>query len=543
MKDLTLRFMYISWVMFPVPLLIAAWLLLFTSQAFSQNLSSLSQWNDHVEALDRKNDTAGLAKAFSEGNHWLINEKVPSEDREMLKFRMLETRYLINYSKIVIDSGIQRYNRIQEIAGAEGYNDMEALALGRIANAYRSKRQMGEAFEFNQKEILAANKSGDSLLVGRALITELDILFNSLPWPVQNEDLDDLIEKGKEAIAYTEEHKLKGILPFGKLYVSKFYIKQGDFRRADSILASISDSEPLPVAFSKYEHLCEIAKQTGDLDRYREHTLRFKPLAYATKRPFVALNVHNYLLDYSMEAKAQDSAAYYARQLELNLKEVDTTKYLDFLDISYTTLARYYKDKNVNKELQYLSYSAEINRIIAARQRIAFMAIQKYKEQLADLEEENTSLSDLNRFFKNNMFTLLLISVLLLTVVFLLYRKYYRTRTQVAQVSEEKEQIAERVMKKSIELNNKQRVYLDQLKFIKADKNYVEFHTDEKRYVDRNKLSKVVAELPPNFVQVHRSYVINRNFIKTSDSRRVVLLPEIEIPISRIYKRRLNGSL
>lgn len=514
-----------------------------TVEVYSQEFSSLSQRNDYIEQLTLANDTTELTRVFSEGNAWIANAQLSNEDKALLEFRMKETRHLVKYSKIAIDSGIERYQYIQKVARENKHFDIETLSLGRIANAYRSKHLMGEAFEYNQKEIEAAKRSGNSLLVGRALITELDISYNSLPWPIQSEDLDDLIDRGREVINYATKHDLQSILPFGKLYVSKFYIKQKDFIRADSILAGISDEASLPVTFSKYEHLCEIAKEIGNLSAYREYTLDFKKRAYATKRPFVALNAHNYLLDYSLRSNNADSAQFYAQQLEQNLKEVDTTKYLDFLDISYTTLAQFYQDRDVKKELQYLSYSVEVNKIIAARQKFAFMAIRKYQDQVNDLEQTNTDLSDKNSFFKNNLLTLLLISILLLIIVFFLYRKYYRTRSKVKAITVEKEQMAESVVKKSIELNNKQLVYLDILKFVKADKNYVEFYTDQKKIIDRNKLSIVIKELPPNFIQVHRSYVINRNFIKVHNSTKVILHPDIEIPLSRTFKHNLKTAL
>ncbi len=128
-------------------------------------------------------------------------------------------------------------------------------------------------------------------------------------------------------------------------------------------------------------------------------------------------------------------------------------------------------------------------------------------------------------------------------IVFFLYRKYYRTRSKVKAITIEKEQMAESVVKKSIELNNKQLVYLDILKFVKADKNYVEFYTEQKKIIDRNKLSIVIKELPPNFIQVHRSYVINRNFIKVHNSTKVILYPDIEIPLSRTFKHNLKTAL
>jgi len=308
-------------------------------------------------------------------------------------------------------------------------------------------------------------------------------------------------------------------------------------------LMSISDDEALPITFSKYEHLCEIAKQTQDQESYRKYTLSFKERAYRTKRSFVALNANNYLLDYALLVQNKDSATFYMQRLEENLAVVDTTKYLDFLDVSYTTLAHYFKDVDPSKQLQYMSYSAQINKIIVDRQRKAYGAILRYKDEVASLETANTNLSKSNSNFKRNLLITMGLLLLLLGLVVILTKKYRRSKSRETKVIQEKERLEEIVVKNYIEPNNKQRIYLDELKFIKADKNYVEFHTDTKRIIDRNKLSSVMAQLPPNFIQVHRSYVINKNFIKSSTGTYIILMPEIEIPLSRTFKNKLNGAL
>lgn len=502
-----------------------------------------ARFTHEIDSLVQERDTLGVTKAFARGIAAAREKRVALTDPGFLNFKLNEARYLLRYSKIPIDSAIVRYLSVYDAARSVGNHLIQAKTLGYLAGAARSKRELGKAFEYNQKEIEAARQTSDSMLLGRAYITELDIAYNSLPSPMDPEDLNDLIAKASYAISYSEENNLSQITPFGKLYLSKFYVKQGDFTKGKDILLSIDDSEPLPVTFSKYEQLCGIAQQTGDLENYRTYTEEFKWRAYKTKRTFVALNVHNYLLDYALTVKDDDSAAYYSALLEKNLQEVDTTKYLDYLDVSYSTLARYYHAKNSAKEVQYLSYSTTINKIISARQKEAFSAILKYNNELAQLEEQNTSLTRANSFIKNNLFVVVGLVVLLLVVVLVVLRKYRSSRQKADRAEEEKQKIAETVTKQHIELNNKQRIYLEDLKYLKADRNYVEFHTTEKRYVDRNSLGMVMEQLPPNFLQVHRSFVINKNFIKSSTGSRVVLVPDIAIPLSRTYKNKLNNTL
>ncbi|MEM7084605.1 MAG: LytTR family DNA-binding domain-containing protein [Bacteroidota bacterium] len=499
--------------------------------------------NTAIENALKIKDTATASLVFQMGNAFAINENFDRQNKDYLQFRISHTRFLLKYSKISIESALSHYHQIYKDAQSTDHHDIEAQILDYMATAYRSNGQMDKAFEFNQKEIRAAALSTDSLLVGRSLITELDIVYNSFPWPLPASDFDELIAKGDYVIAYGKKHQLNTIYLFGKLYVSKFYIEQGKFEEANELLMSISDDEALPITFSKYEHLCEIAKQTQDQENYRKYTLDFKERAYRTKRSFVALNANNYLLDYALLVQNKDSATFYMQRLEENLAVVDTTKYLDFLDVSYTTLAHYFKDVNPSKQLKYLSYSAQINKIIVDRQRKAYGAILRYKEEVASLETANTNLTKSNSNFKRNLIITMGFLLLLLILVIVLTKKYRRSKSRETKVIREKERLEEIVVKNYIEPNNKQRIFLDELKFIKADKNYVEFHTDAKRIIDRNKLSSVIAQLPPNFIQVHRSYVINKNFIKSSTGTHIVLIPEIEIPLSRTFKNKLNGGL
>ncbi|MEM9679757.1 MAG: LytTR family transcriptional regulator DNA-binding domain-containing protein, partial [Bacteroidota bacterium] len=116
--------------------------------------------------------------------------------------------------------------------------------------------------------------------------------------------------------------------------------------------------------------------------------------------------------------------------------------------------------------------------------------------------------------------------------------KLYRNR--VSEVELEKEVIAKKVEEKFILLNNKTKVYLNELKFIKAAGNYLEFHTTSKTLIDRNKLKVIEAKLPPNFIRTHRSYIVNKNYIISANSRSVIISPDIETSLSRTFKGSLE---
>ena len=121
-----------------------------------------------------------------------------------------------------------------------------------------------------------------------------------------------------------------------------------------------------------------------------------------------------------------------------------------------------------------------------------------------------------------------------------LVHRLTKYRKRIKKVEEEKKEIAKKVEEVAIILNNKSKVYLDQLKYVKSDGNYLEFVSIDKTIIDRNKLKDVLKILPPNFVRVHRSYVINKNFISSQNSTSIQVKPNIEIPISRTFKSNLT---
>ncbi len=121
-----------------------------------------------------------------------------------------------------------------------------------------------------------------------------------------------------------------------------------------------------------------------------------------------------------------------------------------------------------------------------------------------------------------------------------LFRRLKAYRERISEVEQEKEVIAKKVEEKFMVLNNKTKIYLKHLKYIKAAGNYLEFHTDEKIILDRNKLKLLEEQLPPNFIRTHRSYIVNKNYIISANSTSVYIKPSIETPLSRSFKGSLK---
>lgn len=72
--------------------------------------------------------------------------------------------------------------------------------------------------------------------------------------------------------------------------------------------------------------------------------------------------------------------------------------------------------------------------------------------------------------------------------------------------------------------------------YVKADGNYIEINTKNKRYIIRNSLDQFIKEFNDNyFTRTHRSYAVNLTEVN-SIKNQLIYINNIEIPLSRKYK-------
>ncbi len=465
-----------------------------------------------------------------------VSERLPSENPLVLKLKVRKAAFELIKKGTSSDSTLLVYEALLPLVQNANEFALETELLGRMALIYRSRKELGKALKYSQLEVKAAIRSKDETEIAKSRVSELDILYQLIPRPVQLEDVEPLIVKGETAVAYMKENKLEGILPFAQLFLAKFYSHAELYNKGQDLLFQISDSNHLNVVFSKYEQLCEMAKIENDLVAYKKYVLKFRPLAYKTQREFVALNAHNYLLDYYVKAEVEDSALYYAKKLEGNLSKVDTTQFLDYLSISYQLLNHFYQNRNTEKAIRYGIYSNAIDQEIIQSQKLALKELISFKSENQELKNKNSKLNGAFSFIQKNLIVVIVLLVIVLLVLVFGIKRYKRSKKEVHLLLEEKKKIEEKVERSFVLLNNKSKLYLDEILFIKSDGNYVDFHLVDREVTDRNKLIAVLEELPPNFARTHRSYIVNKNFIRSISSQYIHLSNGNEVPLSRTYK-------
>lgn len=76
--------------------------------------------------------------------------------------------------------------------------------------------------------------------------------------------------------------------------------------------------------------------------------------------------------------------------------------------------------------------------------------------------------------------------------------------------------------------------------FVRSDGVYVEIQTLTEKIVQRKLLKEIIDELPPSFIRVHRSFLVNADFIEQRSATHLTMKGHF-IPISRSYKSDLDA--
>ncbi|MEM5566540.1 LytTR family DNA-binding domain-containing protein [Psychroserpens sp. AS72] len=221
---------------------------------------------------------------------------------------------------------------------------------------------------------------------------------------------------------------------------------------------------------------------------------------------------------------------------------------------SYEGLYLCYKDLKVpDSALYYLEKMQSTKNTLNERElnEIVDNSKKSYKKIKSVIENKN--IKNRNKALKNSFSELqnrlhialpiLGGTIFILIFIFYLYKRYKKKSTVLEEEQSETlqklDELKNIVIKNHIILKDKTKVYISDLMYIKSDDHYLEIVTEnDKKHTVRGKLSQIKEELPPNFIQCHRSYIVNSNFIKQINSTTLTLINKEQIPLSRSYKKK-----
>lgn len=109
--------------------------------------------------------------------------------------------------------------------------------------------------------------------------------------------------------------------------------------------------------------------------------------------------------------------------------------------------------------------------------------------------------------------------------------------TEHSVISAELKKVKKLVLEDYLILKNNNKIYLNELIYIVSEDHYLEIHTSTKKEIIRGSISEILSQLPPNFSQTHRSYIVNRNYIYKINNNNLVLKNNTTIPLTRKFKK------
>ncbi len=163
------------------------------------------------------------------------------------------------------------------------------------------------------------------------------------------------------------------------------------------------------------------------------------------------------------------------------------------------------------------------------------------KYDFEEKEKELQNLSKTNESLRMKLYSTFPFIVVALFITVVLYFLYVKNKKKNELLNKEKsetllklDELKSLVTKNHILLKDKTKIYISDFMYVKSNDHYLDiFISNGKKHFVRGTLSQLKEELPPNFIQCHRSYIVNSNFIKRSNKNTLFLINGEMIPYSQ----------
>lgn len=308
--------------------------------------------------------------------------------------------------------------------------------------------------------------------------------------------------------------------PIANLFISPLLELSKTFvvkEPSDSVFYYLTRAEKIANDFNLIRELSII------LDVKVSHLLKIN-------QPLSALNESRRALQF---AKHTNYAVRFGPLYELLSKAFEANNQSDSA-IYYSRLALEEKDKHIN--LAYKNSEAR---------SLVLYANRKETERLKSLENELSNSSFLTVLLS-------IISVGIFIAILLLFKRYQKNQAEVIKAKSELLQSLKKV--KSLEekqskgeqvllLSNKTILKLNDIKYVAVDGHHLNYHVSfqDAPIIERNAMADLKDRLPEDeFIQIHRSIVVNKRWIQSFQSEIVTLKTGEQLKISRTFKGNIS---
>lgn len=92
--------------------------------------------------------------------------------------------------------------------------------------------------------------------------------------------------------------------------------------------------------------------------------------------------------------------------------------------------------------------------------------------------------------------------------------------------------------------NHPLRLPFEEIIYLEANGNYTTIHLPNKKYSVKFTIKRLIEQLDSRFIQVHKSFIINIDFIQRVDiSANVLFIDSLVLPIGRVHKKKFIDKI
>lgn len=139
------------------------------------------------------------------------------------------------------------------------------------------------------------------------------------------------------------------------------------------------------------------------------------------------------------------------------------------------------------------------------------------------------------------LLAVILYLLVLVGMLFLMVRQIRENRMEIQRLMADKEKMTDPFLelmsnRKLVRIPYKDIVYIESLS------DYIQVNTSGEPIVSKEKISNLAEELPDTFIRIHRSFIINKEKIR-SLSYDEVIVGDVRLNIGRSYRKAVKDSL
>jgi two-component system, LytTR family, response regulator len=86
------------------------------------------------------------------------------------------------------------------------------------------------------------------------------------------------------------------------------------------------------------------------------------------------------------------------------------------------------------------------------------------------------------------------------------------------------------------------RIATQDILYLEKEGNYITYHCENEKVLGRETIQQAIEKLPDNFIQTHKSFIVNTDKIKRYD-RNVIFMGDHEIPVSDSFSQRVFSQI